>query len=45
MRSAPPPTPMRRGSRSVSLQTGNYTLYCTVPGHKQAGMVAKLAIH
>lgn len=31
-------------SITASLQTGNYTLYCSVPGHKQAGMVAQLAI-
>lgn len=28
----------------VSLKTGNYTLYCAVPGHKQLGMVAKLSV-
>jgi uncharacterized cupredoxin-like copper-binding protein len=29
---------------SVSLAQGNYTLYCSVPGHRQAGMVAKLSV-
>jgi hypothetical protein len=29
---------------SVALKAGTYTLYCTVPGHKAAGMVAKLTI-
>ena len=29
---------------TVSLKAGSYTLYCTVPGHKAAGMVAKLTI-
>lgn len=29
---------------TVSLKAGTYTLYCTVPGHKAAGMVAKLTI-
>jgi uncharacterized cupredoxin-like copper-binding protein len=29
---------------TVSLKAGTYTLYCTVPGHKAAGMVAKLSI-
>jgi uncharacterized cupredoxin-like copper-binding protein len=29
---------------TVSLKPGTYTLYCTVPGHKAAGMVAKLTI-
>ena len=29
---------------TVSLQTGNYQLYCTVPGHRAAGMLATLSI-
>lgn len=29
---------------TVDLKAGTYTLYCTVPGHKAAGMVAKLTI-
>lgn len=29
---------------TVSLGAGSYTLYCTVPGHKAAGMSAKLTI-
>ena len=44
-------TTCRRRSRpaatrtlKVSLKTGNYTLYCAVPGHKQLGMVAKLSV-
>jgi uncharacterized cupredoxin-like copper-binding protein len=37
-------SPGATGKLTVSLQTGNYTLYCTVPGHKEAGMVAQLAI-
>ncbi|MES1247838.1 MAG: cupredoxin domain-containing protein [Actinomycetota bacterium] len=28
----------------VALSTGSYTLYCTVPGHRQLGMVAKLSV-
>lgn len=29
---------------TVSLAAGTYTLYCTVPGHRAAGMVAKLVV-
>jgi len=29
---------------TVALKAGTYTLYCTVPGHRAAGMVAKLTI-
>jgi uncharacterized cupredoxin-like copper-binding protein len=29
---------------SVSLKAGTYTLFCTVPGHRAAGMVTKLTI-
>jgi len=29
---------------TVSLKAGTYTLYCTVPGHRAAGMVAKLLV-
>jgi len=29
---------------TVPLKAGTYTLYCTVPGHKAAGMVTKLTI-
>lgn len=36
--------PGQTAKLTVSLKTGNYTLYCTVPGHKAAGMVAKLSI-
>jgi uncharacterized cupredoxin-like copper-binding protein len=36
--------PGQSAKLTVSLQTGNYTLWCTVPGHKAAGMVAKLSI-
>ena len=29
---------------TVQLETGTYDLYCSIPGHKQLGMDAKLAI-
>ena len=27
---------------TVTLKKGSYTLYCSVPGHRQLGMVTKL---
>lgn len=38
-------SPGASGKLTVALTTGTYTLYCTVPGHRAAGMVAKLSIH
>lgn len=29
---------------TASLGPGNYTLYCSIPGHRELGMVAKLAV-
>jgi plastocyanin len=29
---------------SVSLKPGQYTFYCSVPGHRQGGMVGKLTV-
>jgi uncharacterized cupredoxin-like copper-binding protein len=29
---------------TVSLEKGSYTLYCTIPGHRGLGMLAKLAV-
>jgi plastocyanin len=29
---------------TVSLEKGTYTLYCTIPGHRAAGMVAKIGV-
>jgi uncharacterized cupredoxin-like copper-binding protein len=37
-------SPGQTAKLTVSLTTGNYQLYCTVPGHKAAGMLANLAI-
>jgi uncharacterized cupredoxin-like copper-binding protein len=28
----------------VSLVAGNYTVYCSIPGHKQLGMVAQISV-
>lgn len=36
--------PGRDATLKVSLTTGNYTLFCNVPGHRQLGMVAKLSV-
>ena len=37
-------SPGKDATLSVSLSAGSYTLYCTVPGHRSAGMVAKLTV-
>ena len=34
----------KTSSISVSLKPGTYTFYCSVPGHRQAGMVGKLVV-
>jgi plastocyanin len=41
--SAPPFTGGRK-TFSVAVKAGTYSFYCTVPGHKQAGMVGTLAV-
>lgn len=37
-------SPGQTAKLSVTLAAGTYTLYCTVPGHRAAGMVAKLVV-
>jgi plastocyanin len=32
------------GKLTVSLKTGTYTLYCSVPGHRQLGMQAQISV-
>ena len=33
-----------QGSVQVKLKAGTYELYCSIPGHKEAGMDAKLQV-
>jgi uncharacterized cupredoxin-like copper-binding protein len=37
-------SPGKTATLTVTLKKGTYTLYCTVPGHRQLGMVAKLTV-
>ena len=34
--------PGKTAKLTVTLKKGSYTLYCSVPGHRQLGMVTKL---
>jgi len=34
--------PGKTATLTVTLKKGSYTLYCSIPGHRQLGMVAKL---
>jgi len=36
--------PGKTAKLTVTLPAGTYTLYCTVPGHRAAGMVTKLTV-
>ncbi len=37
-------SPGQSATLTVTLAKGTYTLYCTVPGHRAAGMVAKVTV-
>ena len=37
-------SPGQSAKLAVTLGAGSYTLYCSVPGHRAAGMVAKLSV-
>ena len=36
--------PGKTAKLTVGLKTGTYDVYCSVPGHKQAGMDVKLKV-
>ena len=36
--------PAQMAEAKANLQRGTYTIYCSIPGHKEAGMVATLRV-
>jgi uncharacterized cupredoxin-like copper-binding protein len=36
--------PGKTAKLTVSLEVGNYTLYCSIPGHRALGMLAKISV-
>jgi uncharacterized cupredoxin-like copper-binding protein len=43
-KATPSIAPGKSATLTVTLKPGTYTLYCSVPGHRKLGMVAKLTV-